>query len=450
MQIILGTGMRSVLLAAAATMFLTVPVRAASLEAEIGGLLDSHPLIQAAKHSVQSAGETVGAARSGYLPVVRAQSDVGPNFTSSTTREGMYGKSFMRDGEYGAVTVTQHLYDGNATNASVDTALSAREASEASLRMTRQNTILEGVHAYLDVSRQLTLVRLARENEHRLQTQLHLENERVQRGSGMAVDVLSAKQRLQVAMERRIAFEGALQQALARYQQVFGHPPEVGQAERPPLPPVDLIPATLQDAIDDAQSNNPALQVAQKNVEVSQHRIETAKSGYMPTVDLVGRSDYASYANGVAGMQRDWAVLLELNWELFSGFKTEAQVAEASYDYGASKDNANETGRKVAEAVRLAWSQLATARERLSLLENAVNLAHEVFDARKKMHEAGKETMINVLDAESNITNADITYANADFDLRMAAYQLVHDMGRLEVANLDRRPPLNAPAPLAR
>ena len=43
---------------------------------------------------------------------------------------------------------------------------------------------------------------MSRLNETNIQNQLNLEDERVQRGSGIAVDVLQAKSRLQLAKER--------------------------------------------------------------------------------------------------------------------------------------------------------------------------------------------------------------------------------------------------------
>lgn len=74
--------------------------------------------------------------------------------------------------------------------------------------------------------------------------------------------------------------------------------------------------------------------------------------------------------------------------------------------------------------------------ERVELLENAVNIASEVFDARQKLRDAGKETVINVLDAESEIFNAQINFAAASYDERVAVYQLLLAMGRLNSDNL--------------
>jgi adhesin transport system outer membrane protein len=49
------------------------------------------------------------------------------------------------------------------------------------------------------------------------------------------------------------------------------------------------------------------------------------------------------------------------------------------------------------------------------------------------LREAGKETVINVLDAENEVFSARINYASALYDARLAAYQLLLAIGRLEV-----------------
>ena len=76
-------------------------------------------------------------------------------------------------------------------------------------------------------------------------------------------------------------------------------------------------------------------------------------------------------------------------------------------------------------------------RERLELLENAINIASEVFDSRQKLREAGKETVINVLAAESEIFNARINFTAASYDERLAVYQMLLAMGRLNAGNLN-------------
>jgi adhesin transport system outer membrane protein len=423
---------------------------ASDLESEIQVLISSHPQIRAAQENVNSADAGVSGARSGYYPQAHLTGDAGPEFfKNSSVVQSNNGPLYFPYGYEAGLTITQHLYDGNATDSAVEAAKDTKSITESTLRVTRQTTVLEGINAYLDVLKQGQLVKLARTDEQRLQTQLHLEDERVQRGSGIAVDVLAAKHRLQIAKERRVGYEGALDQAIDRYQQVFGHAPtDIG--DDIPEPPPATLPATLDDALTVADNENPSVEAAKRNITLSGEKIETARAGYFPTVDLVGKGDKGYDRNSVVGPAQDWEVLLQLNWDLFNGFRTQSAVSQAAHDLSASKNTADQARRKTAEAVRLAWSQVDTARERVAILDSAVNLAFDVWESRKKLRESGKATVIDVLDAETDITNAQITLLTATFDRKIATYQLLFSLGRLEPGNLNQVASSGAPAPAAK
>lgn len=415
------------------------PASAQALVEELHGLVESHPQIQAKQKSVSSSEEGIRAARSGYLPTVRVMGDSGPEYVDSPTRRDTEGRAYYRGRETSGVVVTQRLYDGNATDSQVEAAKVSREMSSADLRATRQNAIQEGALAYIDILRQVRLIQLARDNERKIQEQLNLEDERVQKGAGITSDVLAAKQRLQVAKERRVNFEGNFEAAVAKYGQVFGHAPDVARLSDPPVPAA-LIPPELEEAVRSAQAENPALESASKAITLTSERQRTAEAGYYPNIDLVGRAGYENDAQAIVGVRRDWSVLVTATWELFSGFRTDAQVAQASFDHAASKDTHLYTSRKVTESVRIAWYKLKTARERMGLLENAAVLAEEVWEAQKKRREAGKATVQDVLDEETRINDARINFTAAYYDMIQHSYELLAAMGRLEVDGIEQLP----------
>ena len=72
----------------------------------------------------------------------------------------------------------------------------------------------------------------------------------------------------------------------------------------------------------------------------------------------------------------------------------------------------------------------------MELLENAVNIAAEVFSSRQQLREAGKETVINVLNAENEVNNTQINYTSASYDERLSVYQLLLAMGLLNPEGL--------------
>jgi adhesin transport system outer membrane protein len=303
---------------------------------------------------------------------------------------------------------------------------------DLTLTNTRQNILYEGATAYINVLRQAELVELTSQNGENIRKQLNLEDERVRRGSGISVDVLQAKSRLQFSMERYVATRGALEDARARYLQVFSHPPEQKTMALPP-PPDHLLPKTVDEAVTIALAENTQIETANKRIDIGNEQRESINAEYWPSLDVVLQSKYERDFNGAPGIRRDRSAKLQATWVLFSGLSTQSRAAQAAFDTDARRAEYQQTRRKVEEQTRLAWHALQTALERVGLLENAVNIAAEVFTSRDKLRQAGKETAINVLDAENEVFSARINYASALYDARLAAYQLLLAIGRLEV-----------------
>ena len=408
---------------------------AVTLEEALASILANHPQVRAANKSVASARAGIDKAEAGFYPKVNVLGVTGPEIVDSpSTRES--GKQSALNKTTGSLTVTQNIYNGGATTSATKQARFAKAANEAKADDTTQQMLMEGVKAYIDVLRQLQLVELASQNEETIQIQLNLEDERVQKGSGIAVDVLQAKSRLQLSKERRVRFEGALEDAFTKYTQVFNVAPQIDKLAEP-MPSSDLLPDSLEGAINIALSENPSLQQSDRQVAIAREKKASAGFDLYPNVDVIGKMGYENDNAATVGTRRDMSVVVQANWDLFSGFSSRTNIAQASFDYAASRDTYDYTIRKTVENVRLSWQKLKTARERLALLENAVNIASEVFESRKKLRTAGKETVINVLDAETEISNARINFATASFDEREALYGLLQAMGRLTLPELE-------------
>ena len=418
-------------LLAGSSLFAPGLANALPLETALGYLLIEHPSISAAEKSLESSRLGINVASAGLLPTVSLATDAGPQLINTPTVN-----DYSRTKQTATLTVTQSLFDGNSTLSSIQTARLNTEASDIALEQTRQAVMFEGITAYIDVLRQKRLVDLGLENVENIEQQLNLEDERVRRGSGIAVDVLEAKSRLQIAKERLVSFEGALEDASSRYKQVFGRPPDL-ENMFDPWPPIELIPNTLDQAIANAIRENPAMNNSAASVELARERRRTAEADLFPSINLEGTANYEKNNDTTIGIRQDYTVLVRATWDLFSGLATPASMDQASYDYRASQDNHIFVERKVTEQVNLSWQSLITTQNRVHLLENAVNIAAEVFASRVKLRDAGKETIINVLDAENQVTSAQINFTSTSYDERLASYQLLLAMGRLKSENLN-------------
>lgn len=417
-----------------AAMLIHSPAQAESLPEMLHKLLEEHPQVEAQREIVESSFESQKEAASTFLPRVDITSAHGFESIDRTETNPPANQTNYPTENY-TLTVTQNLFDGFRSTSTKKSAAIATGLANSTLGLTEQQILFEAISSYLNVLRQIELTNLSLENQNTLKQQLNLEDERVQRGSGIAVDVLQAKSRLQISKERYTAFMGALKDAVSRYTQVFNEVPNLDTMSLPDMPHHN-IPETLEMAIEYAVKENPSLEASKKSVDLASEARTSAKSAYFPTVDIVGTSAFDDNASGTSGHETKYSVALKTSWSIFNGFADRARIKRSQHDYQAALSTDTFTERKIVEEVKLAWSSLKTSQERLALLKNAVNIAGEVHDARKRLRDAGSETALNVLDAENELFRAKIDAASAEYDYYTSLYRLLLSMGQLTVNNV--------------
>jgi len=435
------------LAAFAAALSHSVFVSAEPLDEELRGLVGVHPLIKSNEAQVVAADEGVKTSLAPFLPSLDINGGAGYENVSTPAFRAS-GGAFETDGSNYAATLKENLYDGGRKFANRRGAKLQREVADLNLTNTRQTIVFEGVTAYVNVLRQNELVALSRLNGDNIRKQLNLEDERVRRGSGINVDVLQAKSRLQSSLERLSANEGAFADAKSRFLQVYGHPADITRMTLP-LPVDRLLPMNIEDAVSIALSENPTVGVGNKRIDQAEEQKKVVKSEYYPSVDLVLQNKYEQNYVGTPGIRRDNTAKVQTTWNLFSGLSTKSRVAQSAADSDARRNEYVQARRKAEEQTRLAWQALQTAKERVELLQNGVNIAGEVYDSRRKLRESGKESVINVLDAENELYSSRITLASAQYDARLAAYAVLLAIGRLELDLLGAAPPSNNVPPAA-
>lgn len=403
---------------------------AQTFEQELARLFGEHPTIKAARRDQDRAEGQRREAFADFLPRLTFEGDVGYQYTDSPARRSARLDALNADRGKATLSATQNVFDGNRRFAAYDAAKIGQEIAAANLSVTAQDLLFDGISVYHNVLRNSRLIELGFASENTVKRQLDLEDERVRRGAGIAIDVLFSKSRLQIAKEQRVSFEGRLRNSSARYEQLFGRAPEVGSMIEP-APPADLLPGSLDAAIDLALQDSPQLGVSARNVDVADRQRDMARSELFPRLDLIGKLNVEDDVDGVVGTRKEGTIVLQLSWDLFTGFGRSARISQASARYLATIDNLSSTQRQIVEEVRLAWNDLETARMRVELLENAVNIAAEVFETRERLRAAGQEEAINVLDAETELNSARINLTNATFDARLSIYRILRSIGRL-------------------
>lgn len=421
----------------AALMSPTQSIHAAELKPTIEQLLNDHKRIAAAAADLEAAKQRSKTAVGDWYPTLDATTSYGyeeQNKGKGTDDTAMPPRVLE-------LSLTQLIYDFGATEASIDRSRVEVTQATHTLESTRQGLSLEALNAHLNVLRQRKLLRFNQGSIANVKRQMQLEDARVQRGSGLATDVLQAKSQLAGLEATQTRIKGALRNAINRYRAVFDTEPPVSEQNKAvalPRVPVDLLPQDLDSAISTALEENPQLKATYLGTMVTkQNVIETKADEFYPTISATAEKNLKRDEGGTVGGKQETLFKIEMTYSLNLGMTgtNTLRAAELTHDAGISRFK--EERDLVEERVRNAWTDLETARLRFQQLNNQTDIASEFLELARRERQLGNRSLIDVLAGETALINATSDAASAEVDVLQAAYRLLSAMGRLTPDAID-------------
>ena len=423
------------------------PAQAAALDEILTELVDNHNQVKAAEDDLFSTRDRARVALGDWFPTLDITADFG---REAQWKPKADGKPLMR--KEVDLTLTQRLWDFGEVNSAVRIARLNVEASQIFLAAQRQDILLQGVKAYLDVKRAVDVLTFSRRAENSIKKQADLENAKVERGAGLVIDVMQAKEQLAGAEERRVNAEGALQLAVNRYRAVFlKGPDDFEELVRPSLP-VGLLPISVEEAVQIALENNLQLRGAGVLSRV-QSRVQsrtptrvqrdifretvrkTKAEQFFPTFDAVGEWKYKKNVDGTSGLKREMLGKVQLKFPLnFNlGLTAINTLRAARGDLAAMNKRLADSHDQIEEQTRNAWETMETADERAKILRNRANISFEFLELARKERKLGRRSLLDVLNAETTLWNASSDATSAEANVAIAIYTLLELMANLDL-----------------
>jgi len=400
---------------------------------ELARLLDTHPQIREARDNYRSAIANQDNAFASFLPQAALNADKGFEIIDSQARRANPGADSRLSNEQASLTVTMPLFTGFRNEAAYSTAKKDVEIAQRTLDLTVQTLMAGALSAYVQTKRSVDTLGLARQSIDVIQVQVGLQQELVDRGTGIQLDLLLAQTALQDALAVEAVIESELANAAAQYEQFFGAPPDENGLKLLPLQ-LDSIPPTVDEAIEISLSNNIGIEIAGQQIDRAREQIRSARSTYYPDVNLVTTYNWENNLDAERGIRRDFSVVLRSSWQFFDGFGTEARTSSARHQASAARNRNRFTHRQVSQDTRIAWAQLEATKKQEALFLEAALLAQQVVAAQLELQESGRETAIALLQAQVNALDRERALVAIRSDRTISAYQLLFSMGRLSPA----------------
>src|SRR6185369_629712 len=157
-----------------------------------------------------------------------------------------------------------------------------------------------------------------------------------------------------------------------------------------------------------------------------------AKAGYKPSVELFAGYGARSsqFSSDLTDELHGWLAGAQLSWNVFDGDATKGRVQQATALHKKSAEEIEDTSRRIELAVRTAYSSFIEAREVLESQKKVQEQAEEALRLANARSDAGTGTQLDVLNAQTALTEARTTQAQAAHDFAVARTRLERAMGQ--------------------
>jgi TolC family type I secretion outer membrane protein len=405
-----------------------------TLAQALASAYSNNPTIRAERARQRATDEQVPQALSGWRPTVSARGDVSKEWEDIEPDDPTVGANSPKSIESAgfSIQLDQPIFRGFRTLNETKRAESNVDAGRQTLLAVEQQILFDAASAFMNVIRDREIVRLRTRNVSFLQKQLEASKARFDVGEITKTDVSQANARLSLSRSNLSTAKSNLQTSRATYTRLIGQAP--GKLRQAKV--LRRLPKTLQEAVAIAEQTNPNILAAMHIEDASRHNIQAVKGQLLPTLSLQARYSLRDNHQAFPDSSETVTVLGALSIPLYQAGRVYSEVREAKQLASQRRLEILEARRAVRENVVSAWHALMAARQTIRSFADQVSANEFALEGVRQEALVGSRTTLDVLDAEQELVDSQVSLANARRDNIVAAYLVLASIGKMTPRDL--------------
>ncbi len=411
----------------ALTSALAGPTAAETLGEAIALAYQTNPGMQAQRAAMRALDENYTQARAAF----GVNASVQASETYTELRRGP-GEATAYNPTVG-VSIAQPVYTGGRLHAQLTAAEAEVMAGRQSLRRFELDLLQRVITAYVGVRRDQETLRISQDTASVMAQQLSDTEAKFEVRQVTATDVAQSKARLASARSQVISAEGQLAITRAQYLAVVGKNPE----DLAPEPPLEGVPATIDQAFDAGENSNPSLLGAGFQEQASRARVAEAKASGMPNVSVrvdIRRSPYLPYQGGI--FDNTISATAVVSQPIFTSGLIASQVRQSLEQNNRDRMSIEDARRNMIQGVAQAWESLAASRRALVTQEDEAKQNETAFYGVREEEKVGLRSTLEILNAALELQQAQLSLVRGRFNEYVSRAQLLAAMGALSAKTL--------------
>ncbi len=348
--------------------------------------------------------------------------------------------------------ITQTIYQGGRINSALRTAKLTKDQAILQYQTIVSDTLQDVRVAYYDMLLGEQLITVQEASVKLLTEELDQQKKRFDAGTVPRFNVLRAEVELANARPRLISAKNSFRISKYNLANLLGYNVPKDIWENIPLTLTDKFlddPYALElpVAIQKALEQRPEIGVVRKGERLRYEDVVSAKSTNKPLFQLFAGygARNSAYSDNLNHEVDGWLAGAQVTWNLWDGFLTKGKVEQARAQHRRAQEDISDVTRRIELEVRTAYSNFIEAKEVLESQKKVQEQAEEALRLASARSSAGTGTQLDVLSAQTALTEARTTQIQSQHDYSVARVRLERAIGQVIVQKVPTpEPPVNA------
>src|SRR5918998_3581089 len=301
-------------------------------------------------------------------------------------------------------------------------------SAEAGELEQRFQAALETESSYYDVLVNQELTRVTQERAARAREGLGIARARVSSGAAVQTDSLQLVLELTRAQVEMLRQQNALRTAQLELGRRVGASTAVDAIPADTLPPAQL-PISLAEALRVGLDQGPQYRAARANESSAEAALRSQRGDYLPVFSIGGlhqRYDTEIFPSA----SNVTSVTFSLSFPLWNNGQREIEVSRARVNRDVARTIREDLERTVRRDVSSAYDSYQTSTAAVELAKVGVTVAQQNYRMQELRYRSGATTILDLLDAQVSLAQAEADLVRARYQARLALAQLEAILGR--------------------
>ena len=361
--------------------------------------LTNNPDIGIALWQTEDARYAIRVAKAPFLPTVDLNASTG---LENNYIEDAGGTNGVKRREAG-IRFTQRLYDFGRSAQLLKRVRALHQSSELAYNDTVESTVFSAVNTYLILLGATEQLENALANVKEHEDIFRLVEINYEGGNTSEASLRRAQTRLDRARTASIDAENFRETAINDFRRVTGLQPDL-IAE----PSIDVSQALVlnDQTVDDILTANFELQSFVRDGNSIKHQIKAARRTNLPefTLELFGR--YQDNVLGNTEGSTEGRAMLTARWNLYDGGATSSRVKQLRAREKENQQRVIKLRNELRQEAANIITVLRTTNNKRQIFDEQVVSSRRVVELYSKEFEAGRRTLLELLDAQADFAEA--------------------------------------------